>query len=75
MRLDDKNTLHYVNTILTLKKWLNAGFIDAEDYEKMEARAAEKFGIKSIDIYRSIDLLYIPFRVIYMCDKKEEKNV
>lgn len=72
MNVSDKNTLHYVNAIIVIRNWLNDGLIDNKDYEKMEAKIAKKFGIKNVDIYRSIDLLYVPFRAIYMCDKKED---
>ena len=67
MNPEEQNLLHYINTILVLKNWKKSGLISDEDYI-----TARKFGIKNVSLYRSIDLLYKPFRVIYMCDKKEE---
>ena len=72
MNPEEQNLLHYINTILVLKNWKKSGLISDEDYIKMEAKTARKFGIKNVSLYRSIDLLYKHFRVIYMCDKKEE---
>lgn len=72
MNPEEQNLLHYINTILVLKNWKKSDLISDEDYIKMEAKTARKFGIKNVSLYRSIDLLYKPFRVIYMCDKKEE---
>lgn len=72
MNPEELNQLHYINTIVVLQNWRKQGLISDEDYTKMEAKSARKFGIKNVSLYRSIDLLYKPFRVIYMCDKKEE---
>ena len=72
MKHKEQNLTNYINTILVKKKKKKSGLISDEDYIKMEAKTARKFGIKNVSLYRSIDLLYKPFRVIYMCDKKEE---
>jgi len=72
MNQTDKDWLHYTNIVLILKQWLKDGLISDKDYSKLEAETAKKFGIKNNGIYRSINLIYSPFRVIYMSDKKEE---
>ena len=58
MNPEEQNLLHYINTILVLKNWKKSGLISDEDYIKMEAKTARKFGIKNVSLYRSIDLLY-----------------
>lgn len=72
MNPEELNQLHYINTIVVLQNWRKQGLISDDDYTKMEAKTARKFGIKNVSLYRSIDLLYKPFRAIYMCDKKED---
>ena len=66
------NQLHYINTIVVLQNWHKQDLISDDDYTKMEVKTARKFDIKNVSLYRSIDLLYKPFRAIYMCDKKED---
>ena len=75
MNPEEQNLLHYINTILVLKNWKKSGLISDEDYIKMEAKTARKFGIKNVSLYRSIDLLYKPFRVIYIHNKKRKSYI
>ena len=52
MNPEEQNLLHYINTILVLKNWKKSGLISDEDYIKMEAKTARKFGIKNVSLYR-----------------------
>ena len=48
----------YLSSMAQAKSMLERGIITDEDYRKTEALMAEKYGLKSRNIYRGIDLLY-----------------
>ena len=66
----DINIFNYLCTMSILKKWYEDALISDDDYIKMEKTAADKFGIKISDIYRTKDLIKPPSRVINIHDKR-----
>lgn len=66
----DMNTFNYLCTISIIKKWYEDSLISDDDYIKMEKIAADIFGIKISDIYRTKDLIKPPSRVINIHDKR-----
>ena len=68
------NIEKYYSSMLPVRKMLESKIISEEDYKKAETHLAEKYCIKISNIYRLNDLIKTPFRVMYICDKKEVKN-
>ena len=52
----------YLSSMLQAKRMLTAGIIMTEDYVKIDTIIAEKYGLRSCNIYRGIDLLYSEIR-------------
>ena len=46
--------MHYKAAVAVFKKWLEAGFISAEEFAIIDTNTAEKYGISSTSIYREI---------------------
>ena len=51
----------YLASILQAKKMLSQGILTQEDYAKIDAIIAKKYGISSCSLYRGIDLIYSGF--------------
>ena len=45
---------HYKAAIAVFRKWLESGFITADDFVIISTMAAEKYGLNSTSIYREI---------------------
>lgn len=52
----------YLSSMLQAKRMLTAGIITTEDYVNIDTIIAEKYGLRSCNIYRGIDLLYSEIR-------------
>jgi hypothetical protein len=68
----NKDVINYLNAMFQVRAMAKQGLIDEKDYCKIEKRMAEKYNQKNTSLYRLNDLLFSPFRVINMIQKKEE---
>lgn len=64
----------YVNAMVQAKTMLKQGVINEKEYLKIEQRMANKYSLNLLSIFRLNDLIFSPFRVIYMIPNKEEAN-
>jgi hypothetical protein len=46
--------MHYKAALAVFRKWLEAGFITAEEFAIIDTNTAEKYGLDSTSIYREI---------------------
>ena len=63
----------YLLSIENLKTMYKNDLIDAKDYQKAESFLTKKYCIKKVSLYPPNDLIYLPFRAMYIHGKKEEK--
>jgi hypothetical protein len=51
-----ENILNYKTAVAVFKKWLRDGLINASEFSAIETKTAEKYGLNSSSIYRTIHL-------------------
>ena len=72
--MERSNLEKYYSSMAIFVSMKNAGVLSTDDYLKAEALIAEKYCIKKGNLYRLIDLIIVPKRVINTSDKKEVSN-
>lgn len=69
-----QNEFGYLNAMAQAKAMLKKGLINEKEYMKIEHRMAQKYSLNDLSLYRLNELLFFPFRAMYMIPKKEAKN-
>ena len=69
-----RNEIDYLNAIAQAKAMLKRRLINEKEYLKIEQRMAQKYSLNNLSLYRLNELLFFPFRAMYMIPRKETKN-
>lgn len=56
------------------KAMLRKELINEKEYMKIEQKMAQKYSLNDLSLYRLNELLFFPFRAMYMIPRKEAKN-